>query len=104
MSKVVNVMTDTDTIKDYRSLPREHNWIYRVRVWRDTPTDSGAIGPTRLYVKRSGAEYMRNKYEARGYIVTVEVSAFSPRFVPVEDMDEVSTPNYRRLPVVEGVT
>ena len=100
MSEVVNLMTDTDTIKDWRSLPREHNWIYRVR----RIDRSGDIHSTRLYVRRSGAEYLRAKWEARGYVVTVEVSAFAPRFVPVEDMDRVSTPNYRRLPVVEGVT
>jgi hypothetical protein len=47
---------------------------------------------------------MRDKYEARGYDVTVEVSAFAPVFVPVEDMDSVSTRTRRRLPVVEGVS
>ena len=98
MSKVVNLMTDTDTIKDWRSLPREHNWLYRVRRIEQ----SGEIREARLYVKRSGAEYLRAKWEARGYDVTVEVSAFAPVFIPVEDMDEVSTPTRRRLPVVEG--
>lgn len=83
---------------DWRSLPRTYKWIYRVRLM----TDTGVILKTRLFVKRSGAEYMRDKYEARGYDVTVEVSAFSPVFVPVEDMDAVSTPTRRRLPVVEG--
>ena len=79
--------------------PREHNWIYRVRCITD-----GEIRNTRLFVKRSAAEYMRDKYEARGYDVTVEVSAFAPVFVPVEDMDSVSTRTRRRLPVVEGVS
>ena len=98
MPKVVNVMTDTDTIKDWRSLPREHNWLYRVRRIEQ----SGEIREARLYVKRSGAEYLRAKWEARGYVVTVEVSAFAPVFIPVEDMDAVSSPTRRRLPVVEG--
>jgi hypothetical protein len=89
---------------DWRTLPRESNWIYRVRVFRGSPTDSGEIWHTRLYVRRSGAEYMRDKYEARGYHVTVEVSAFAPVFVPVAELDACSSPTRRRLPVVEGVS
>lgn len=92
-------MADTDPVKDWRSLPREHKWLYRVR----RVEQSGEIREARLYVKRSGAEYLRDKWEARGWDVTVEVSAFSPVFVPVEEMDRVSTPNYRRLPLVEVV-
>jgi hypothetical protein len=91
-------MGDTEPVEDWRSLPREHNWIYRVRTFDDT----GDVRVTRLYVKRSGAEYMRAKYEPRGWVVTVEVSPYAPVFVPVEDMDRVSSPTRRRLPVVEG--
>jgi hypothetical protein len=47
---------------------------------------------------------MRDKYEARGYHVTVEVSAFAPVFVPVAELDACSSPTRRRLPVVEGVS
>ena len=90
-------MTDTEPVKDWRSLPREHRWLYRVR----RVDQSGEIREARLYVKRSGAEHLRAKWEARGWDVTVEVSAFAPVFVPVEDMDSVSSPTRRRLPVVE---
>lgn len=92
-------MTDTGQVKDWRSLPREHRWLYRVR----RIDESGEIREARLYVKRSGAEYLRDKWEARGWDVTVEVSAFAPVFVPVEEMDSVSSPTRKRRPVVEGV-
>ena len=91
-------------VTDWRTLPRESYWIYRVRVFRGSPTDSGEIWLTRLYVRRSAAEVMRAKYSERGYRVTVEVSAFAPAFVPVAELDACSTPTRRRLPVVEGVT
>ena len=98
LSKVVYLMTDTEPVEDWRSRPREANWIYRVRVFNPP----GDVWLTRLYVKRSAAEQMRGKYSGR-YPVTVEVSAFAPAFVPVEVLDASSTPTRRRLPVVEVV-
>ncbi len=84
-------------VTDWRSLPRESNWIYRVRVFREGPTGEFEIANTRLYVRRSAAENMREKYNDWGYAVTVEVSEFAPKFVPVEELDEYSSPTRRRL-------